>query len=443
MTDRTKQPAITARTLDGISRRAFVTRSAIGAGALVSASRLALPSGAFAQGAGPETDKIVLGYIALTDAAPLIIAKEKGIFDKYGLKNVDVSKQASWAATRDNLVLGGASNGIDGAHILSPMPYLISSGKVTQNNVPTPMYLLARLNYDSQAISVANEYKDLKPNLDSSPLKAAFAKKKAEGKEVKIAMTFPGGTHDLWIRYWLAAGGIDPDKDVSTIVVPPPQMVANMKVGNMDAFCVGEPWNEQLVNQGIGFTACTTGEIWKRHPEKALGLRADFVDKNPKATQALLMAVMEAQQWCDSMANKDEMATILGKRQWFNVPPADVLGRLKGDINYGDGRVAKGTDLFMKFWAGGASFPYKSHDTWFIAEDIRWGKYDPSTDIAALVGKVNRADLWREAAKSLGVAAADIPATDSRGVETFFDGKTFDPADPSAYLKSLAIKRVA
>ena len=169
-----------------------------------------------------------------------------------------------------------------------------------------------------------------KPVSDSAPLKEIFAKKKADGKDVKIAMTFPGGTHDLWIRYWLAAGGIDPDKDVSTIVVPPPQMVANMKVGNMDAFCVGEPWNEQLVNQGIGFTACTTGEIWKRHPEKALGMRAAWVDKNPKAAKALLMAVMEAQQWCDKIENKEEMAAILGKRQWFNVPTTDVLGRAEG-----------------------------------------------------------------------------------------------------------------
>ena len=423
-----------------LTRRAALKTSAA---ALVTASGMAFPRGVFAQGAGPEVTGVKLGYLALTDAAPLIVAKEKGIFDKYGLKDVDVAKQASWAATRDNLVLGGASNGIDGAHILSPMPYLISTGKVTQNNVPTPMYVLARLNYDSQGISVSNEYKDLKPTLDSSPLKAAFAKKRAEGKEVKIAMTFPGGTHDLWVRYWLAAGGIDPDKDVSTIVVPPPQMVANMKVGNMDVFCVGEPWNEQLVNQNIGFTACTTGEIWKKHPEKALSMRADWVDKNPRATQALLMAVMEAQQWCEAMANKDEMSNILGKRQWFNVPPADVLGRLKGDINYGDGRVAKGSDLFMKFWAGGVSFPYKSHDAWFLTEDIRWGKYDPTMDVASLVGKVNRADLWREAAKTLGVAAADIPATDSRGVETMFDGKIFDPADPTAYLKSLAIKRVA
>ena len=122
------------------------------------------------------------------------------------------------------------------------------------------------------------------------------------------------------------------------IVVPPPQMVANMKVGNMDAFCVGEPWNEQLVHQGIGFTALTTGELWFRHPEKILGMRAAFVDANPKATLAIMMAVMEAQQWCDKMENKQEMAEIVGKRQWYNVPVADIIGRIKGDINYGNGR---------------------------------------------------------------------------------------------------------
>ncbi|MDB5596980.1 MAG: ntrA [Hyphomicrobiales bacterium] len=429
--------------VDTSATRRSVLRGAGSAAALLAAARVGLPGGAFAQGTGPEVKGAKIGYIALTDAAPLIVAQEKGLFAKHGLPEMEILKQASWAATRDNLVLGGGSNGIDGAHILSPLPYLISAGKVTQNSVPTPMVILARLNLDSQAISVAQEYKDTKVGLDSSALKEVFAKKKAEGKDVKIAMTFPGGTHDLWIRYWLAAGGIDPDKDVSTIVVPPPQMVANMKVGNMDAFCVGEPWNEQLVNQGIGFTACTTGEIWKKHPEKALGMRADWVEKNPKAAVAMLMAVMEAQQWCDSMANKDEMATILGKRQWFNVPPIDVLGRLKGDVNYGNGRVATGTDLFMKFWQDHASFPFKSHDAWFLTEDIRWGKFEPTTDVAAMVAKVNRADIWRDAAKALGVAAADIPATDSRGVETMFDGKIFDPADPSAYLKSLAIKRIA
>ncbi|MCZ7497653.1 CmpA/NrtA family ABC transporter substrate-binding protein [Agrobacterium rhizogenes] len=419
-----------------VSRRTILKTTA--AAALVSAVRVAFPSGAFAATAEPEVKGAKIGFIALTDAAPLIIAAEKGLFAKHGMPDVEVLKQASWGATRDNLVLGGVSNGIDGAHILTPMPYLMHTGKVTQNNVPVPMAILARLNLDSQGISVAREYAETGVQLDASKLKAAFEKKKAEGKEIKAAMTFPGGTHDLWIRYWLAAGGIDPDKDVSTIVVPPPQMVANMKVGNMDVFCVGEPWNEQLVNQGIGFTACTTGELWKGHPEKALGMRADWVEKNPNATKALLMAVMEAQQWCDEMANKEEMSTILGKRQWFNVPPKDVLGRLKGNINYGNGRVLENTGLQMKFWQDHASYPFRSHDSWFIAENIRWGKFAPDTDVKALVEKVNREDIWRAAAKDLGVA--DLPASTSRGKESFFDGKVFDPENPSAYLESLSIK---
>nr|KPN22838.1 bicarbonate-binding protein [Rhizobium brockwellii] len=422
-----------------ITRRGMLKTTA--AAALIGAVKTAFPSGAFAAGAGPEVTGVKLGFIALTDSAPLIIAKEKGFFDKHGLPETDVAKQASWGATRDNLVLGGAANGIDGAHILSPLPYLMHTGKVTQNNKPVPMAILARLNLDSQGISVAKEYADTGVQLDSSFF--FFLKKKAEGKEIKAAMTFPGGTHDLWIRYWLAAGGIDPNKDVSTIVVPPPQMVANMKVGNMDVFCVGEPWNEQLVNQGIGFTAATTGELWKGHPEKALGLRADWIEKNPSAAKALLMAVMEAQQWCESMDNKAEMADILGKRQWFNVPTKDVLGRLKGDINYGNGREVKATDLYMKFWKDGASYPFKSHDTWFMTENIRWGNLPASTDIKALVNQVNREDIWREAAKDLGVAAADIPASSSRGKETFFDGKVFDPENPSAYLDSLSIKAVS
>ncbi|NSY50524.1 CmpA/NrtA family ABC transporter substrate-binding protein [Agrobacterium tumefaciens] len=419
-----------------VSRRTILKMTATAA--LVTAVRTAFPSGAFAAAAEPEVKGAKIGFIALTDAAPLIIAAEKGLFAKHGMPDVEVLKQASWGATRDNLVLGGASNGIDGAHILTPMPYLMHTGKVTQNNVPVPMALIARLNLDSQGISVAKEYAETGVQLDASKLKAAFEKKKADGKEIKAAMTFPGGTHDLWIRYWLAAGGIDPDKDVSTIVVPPPQMVANMKVGNMDVFCVGEPWNEQLVNQGIGFTACTTGELWKGHPEKALGMRADWVEKNPNATKALLMAVMEAQQWCDEMANKEEMSTILGKRQWFNVPPKDVLGRLKGNINYGNGRVLENTGLQMKFWQDHSSYPFRSHDSWFITENIRWGKFAPDTDVKALVAKVNREDIWRDAAKDLGVA--DIPASTSRGKETFFDGKVFDPENPSAYLESLSIK---
>ncbi len=423
------------------SRRKLLKLS--GAAALLGAARAALPSGAFAQGAGPEVKGTRLGYIALTDAAPLVLAKEKGLFAKHGLPEMDIAKQASWGATRDNMALGFKNNGIDGGHILRPKAHLYTTGKVMQNGQPLPIYTLLNLNQDGQAISVSNEYRDLDIRKDASPLKQAFARKKAAGKELTAAMTFPGGTHDLWIRYWLAAGGIDPDTDIKVITVPPPQMVANMKVGTMDCFCVGEPWNEQLVNQKIGYTALTTGELWARHPEKILGMRADFVDANPKATQAILMAVMEAQIWADKMENRQELAEITGRRQWFNVPVGDINKRLKGDINYGNGREEKGTGLQMKFWGEGGtvSYPWKSHDSWFVTENIRWGKFDTNTDIKALVDRTNRSDLWSQAARTLGIA--DAVSGESRGVETFFDGASFDPAAPLDYLKALKIKRVA
>jgi nitrate/nitrite transport system substrate-binding protein len=387
-----------------------------------------------------ETTKAKLGFIALTDSAPLIVAKEKGLFAKYGMSDVEVLKQASWPVTRDNLEIGSEGGGIDGAHILSPMPYLMTVGKITKQ--PVPMYILARLNTNGQAISVAESYKESKVGADSKGLKEAFGKAKAGGKsEIKVAMTFPGGTHDLWVRYWLAAGGVDPNKDVSVVPVPPPQMVANMKVGNMEAFCVGEPWNAQLVNQKVGYTALVTGELWKDHPEKAFSMRKDWVDKNPNAAKALLMAIQEAQQWCEKAENKEEMCKIVSQQKWFKVPIDDIIGRSKGEIDYGDGRKADNSPVKMKFWADNASYPYKSHDLWFLTENIRWGYIPANTDTKALVDKVNREDLWKEAAKALGVPDAEIPKTTSRGVETFFDGVKFDPEKPQEYLKSLKIKK--
>ncbi len=422
------------------SRRFLLQTS--GAAALLGAAKLAFPGGAFAQGAGPEVKGTKLGYIALMDASALVIAKEKGLFAKHGMPDVEVLKQASWPATRDNLALGSASNGIDGAHILSTMPYLISAGKITQNNVPVPMAMLARLHLDGQSISVSSEFKEPRVGVDASPLKAAIAAKRAKGKEFTGAHTFPGGTHDLWIRYWLAAGGIDPDNDMKLIPVPPPQMVANMKVGNMDTFCVAEPWHGQLVNQGIGYTALTTDESWPLHPDKSFAMRAEWVNRNPNATRALLMAIFEAQQWCDKTENKHSLAEIVGKRQWFNVPVSDIVGRLRGEFDYGFGKTATNTKQIMKFWQDHASFPWQSHDAYMLYENMRWGKIEAAMDVKALIAKVSRVDLWRDAAKALGVPADQIPSSNSRGKETFFDGKVFDPENPNAYLKSLAIKRV-
>lgn len=388
----------------------------------------------------PEVTTAKLGFIALTDCAPLIIAKEKGLFAKYGMTDVTVEKQTSWAVTRDNLELGTKGGGIDGAHILSPMPYLMTTGKITKGNNPVPMNILARLNTNGQGISLANDSKDLKVGADSSVLKAKIDAAKAAGKQFKCAVTFPGGTHDLWMRYWLAAGGIDPEKDVDIVVIPPPQMVANMETKTMDSFCVGEPWNGRLVSKGLGFTAVTTGELWKNHPEKAFTMRADWVEKNPKAAKALTMAVQEAQIWCDEPGNKEEMCKIISADKYIKAPAKDILERAKGNFDFGDGRKLENSDLLMKFFKEDSSYPFKSHDTWFVTENIRWGQLPADTDVKKLVDQVNREDIWKEAAKAIGQEAA-IPKSTSRGVETFFDGTKFDPADPAAYLKGLKFKK--
>jgi len=422
--------------MTGASRRSLFRTAA--AAATLAAARVALPGGAHAQGSGPETTKAQLGYIALTDAAPLIVAKERGLFAKYGMPGVEVLKQASWGGTRDNLVLGGGGGGIDGAHLLTPMTYLIHLGKVVEGGTPVPMHILARLNTNGQAISVSKALMPSGAKLNAAPLKAAFAAK--EGS--KAAITFRGGTHDLWMRYWLAAGGINPDADVGTIVVPPPRMVAEMKAGTMEVFCAGEPWNDQLVHLGMGYTACVTGEIWKDHPEKSLAMRADWVAKNPRAAVALTAAVIEAQQWAEKLENKEALAAMLGKREWLNVPASDIAPRLLGNIDYGDGRKVEASPLRMKFWADHASYPFQSHDLWFLTENIRWGVLSPYADTAPAIAAVNREDLWRAGAAMAGVAAADMPAGTSRGKETFFDGKVFDPAAPSAYLARLRIKKV-
>ena len=389
----------------------------------------------------PELKTATLGFIALTDAAPLIIASEKGLFAKHGMPEVKVVKQTSWAGTRDNLELGSDRGGIDGAHILTPMPYLLTTGSITKSQKPLPMYILARLNVNGQGLSLSNEFLAEKVTIKDPKIKAIAEKKKAGGKLLKAAMTFPGGTHDLWMRYWLAANGVNPNTEADLVVVPPAQMVANMQTGTMDTFCVGEPWNQRLVNQKLGYTGAITGELWKDHPEKAFSMRADWVDKNPKAAKALLMAVQEAQIWCEDPANLDELCEITSRDSYFKCSVADIKPRLAGSFDYGDGRTVTDTPLKMHFWSdqNSHSFPYKSHDLWFLTEDISWGYLPQTTDTKALIDKVNRSDLWKEAATAIGQEKA-IPSSDSRGKETFFDGVVFDPENPKAYLDALVIK---
>jgi nitrate/nitrite transport system substrate-binding protein len=317
------------------------------------------------------------------------------------------------------------------------MPYLMTAGKITQNNVPVPIHLLARLNYDCQAISISNEYKDLKVGLNAAPLKAAFEKKKAVGKPVSVAMTFPGGTHDLWIRYWLAAGGIDPDRDISTIVVPPPQMVANMKIGKMDGFCVGEPWNARLIADGIGFTSLNTQDIWKDHPEKVCAFTAEFADKNPKAVKAVLKALHEASVWLDKMENRPEQAEIVSRPTYINCPKEIILGRMLGDYDFGDGRKKKDPN-YMIFHDRNCNYPQSKYAVWWLTQFRRWGMVTGAPDYEGVARQVMRPDLYEEAMKEIGYQHGGP----NKDPETLFDGLTFDPAKPEDYAKGFPVNNL-
>jgi nitrate/nitrite transport system substrate-binding protein len=429
------EKTMTSLMISGLKRR-----DVLAAAGAVAATTLLKPGYAWAADT-PEVAGLRIGFVGQTDAAPLIIAKEKGYFAKHGLKDVELVKLPSYAVIRDNLELPDG-DGIDASMVLRPIGFLMSLGAVTKGNKKVPMYTPLVLNIDGQGITVSNDFKGEDPKLDSSVIRAKVMKAKEQSRKFKFASTFPGGTSDLMMRYWLAAGGIDPDNDVESIIVPAGQLVANMKVGNLAGFCVGDPWHARAISEKIGYTALITGEFWRNHPEKALTMRAAWVDKHPKATKAVLMAIMEAQQWCDVMANRDEMVKIIASREFTNVPATDLLPRLKGTVDYGDGRVVQNSPFIMRFWKDNASYPYKSHDLWFLTENVRWGRLQPDFDgIRKIIDQGNREDLWRASAKELGIA--QIPKSTSRGVETFFPDKVkFDPKNPEGYLASLKIKHV-
>lgn len=396
----------------------------------------------------PETNTIKLGYLPIVESAAMIVAKEKGFFAKYGMTNVEVSKQANWGSARDNVEIGASGGGIDGGQWQMPMPYLISEGIITKNNAKIPMYVLAQLNTQGNGIAIANIHKGKNIGLDLNPARDYIIGLSSTGTPFKLAYTFPRANQDFWVRYWLAAGGIDPDNDVSLITVPAAQTVANMKTGTMDGFSTGDPWPDRIAKDGIGFLATLTADIWPYHPEEYLAIRADWVDKHPKATKAILKGLMEAQQWCDRPENHGELASILSTANYFNVPASVIEGSFAGNYQLGDNLApindrTKAT-LYWKDEKGSVSYPYKSHDLWFLTESVRWGFLPPETltNAKQLIDKVNREDIWKEAAKELGIPESEIPTSTSRGVERFFDGKVFDPEKPQDYLNSLAIKRV-
>jgi nitrate/nitrite transport system substrate-binding protein len=413
-----------------ITRRSFIGAGLKGAGA---ASLLTgLPRGwigsVYADDS-PETKSMRFGMIALTDCSPIVIAHEKGLFKKYGIDSV-VSKGANWAAIRDSL----SSGDLQGTHMLLGMPIASTMGLL--GSPKKPMVIPWILNRNGQSISIKNAFKG-KVQDDPKALRSFVDKGKALGEPLTFAMTFPPGTHAMWTRYFLGAGGINPDKDIALIVVPPAQMVANMKVGKMDGFCVGEPWNARLISDGVGYTALNTQDIWKDHPEKVCAFLEEFAEKNPKTVKAVLKALHEASVWLDKLENRPEQSEIVSKPTYINCPKEMILSRLLGDYDFGDGRKKKDS-FYMIYHDRNCNYPQPKYAVWWLSQFRRWGMVSGPPDYAGIPKKVMRTDLYEAAMKEIGYNHGGL----NNDSETLFDNVTFDPAQPEQYATSFAVKNL-
>jgi nitrate/nitrite transport system substrate-binding protein len=407
------------------SRRRFVKAAGTSvAGVLMSGMPAGWIGGAYAQD-GPETSNLRFGIIALTDCAPIVIAHELGYFKKFGINSV-VSKEASWAVIRDKLSLGENQ----ATHMLLGMPLASTIGLA--GSPVKPMVIPWLLNRNGQAITLNNKLKAAGARTPAQ-IKPLADKAKAAGDPLTFAMTFPPGTHAMWMRYWLASGGINPDRDVSLITIPPPQMVANMKVDKMDGFCVGEPWNNRAIEDGIGFTAVTTQQMWKDHPEKACAFTEDFAAKNPKTVKAVLKALHLASLDLDKMDNRPRFAEIISRPSYINCPPSTILERLMGKYEYGDGRVEQDPN-YMIFSNRNCNYPHQIYAKWWLTQFRRWGMAKTAPDYTGVAKRVIRSDMYVEAMKEMGQAPKIVEESQIKLFDGVFDGK-----DPERYAASFKV----
>ncbi|WP_137719821.1 CmpA/NrtA family ABC transporter substrate-binding protein [Methylobacillus flagellatus] len=412
------------------SRRNFFRASAASAGILGASALMGmvpekLRSSAWAAGTDkPEITEVKIGFIPLTDCAPIVVAAEMGFDKKYGIK-ITPSKEASWAGIRDKMVNGE----LQAAHVLYGLVYGVQLGIGGQQK---DMNVLMTLNNNGQGITLANQIRE-KGVKDGASLKRLINN---ENRDYTFAQTFPTGTHAMWLYYWLAAYGIDPFKDAKTIVVPPPQMVANMRIGNMDGYCVGEPWNARAIHDKVGFTVATSQDIWTDHPEKVLGTTAEFAAKNPNTARAMIMAILEACRYIDATANRPKVAKLIASKSYVNAPEEVIEGRFLGHYDNGIGKKWEDPNYMKFFNDGKVSFPYLSDGMWFLTQHKRWGLLKSDPDYLGIAKKVNRIDLYTDAATALGIAVPSDPMRSSK----LIDGVVWDGKDPQAYAASFKIK---
>lgn len=411
-----------------------------------------------------EKTNLKLGFIPLTDCAPLVVAQEKGLFEKHQL-DVELNKEVSWANIRDKVAIGA----LDGAQMLATMPIASTLGI---GGPATPMLTAMMMDLNGNAITVSTALYErihsLAPgSLQQRPVTAAGLKtvieanKTTGGERLRFAMVFPTSTHHYELRYWLASAGIDPDTDIELIVIPPPQMVENLASGNIDGFCVGEPWNSLAVQRGLGHTLITKYEIWNNSPEKVFGVTAEWAERHPLTHKALLKALLEAARWLDeSEANRVEAAEWLAREEYVNTEVDVIKMSMTGTFRYSRDETPVPMDDFNVFHRYSANFPWLSHAVWFMSQMIRWGHILQPLAIEKLAAEIYRPDIFRDVMQELGEA---YPSLDYKsegmhagqwtlaeanrpllmGADTFFDNKPFQPERLFDYLQAQAIKHPA
>ena len=408
------------------SRRRFLQGSAAITGSLLVPG---LMNSVWAAGSdAPELQTVQVGFIPLTDCASVVMAAAKGFDKKYGIRIVP-QKQASWATVRDKLLSGE----LDAAHILYGELYGLHMGLA---GPATPMANLLTINQNGQGITLANQLREagitdlaaLQRHIDANP-----------PGTYTFAQTFPTGTHAMWLYYWLATAGIHPLQQIRSLVVPPPQMVVNMKIGNMQGCCVGEPWNQRAISEKVGFTAATSQQIWPDHPEKILGTRGDWVTAHPNTARALTAAVLEAGRWIDaSEANRLETASIIAGRAVINTDVHAIAGRMLGRYENGLGQTWQDAHPMRFYHDGEVSFPWLSDGMWFLTQHRRWGLLKTNPDYLAVARQINRIDIYKQAAAAVG----NVPLPDSEMRSSILmDGKRWDGSDPAGYLNSFSIQQ--
>ncbi len=377
---------------------------------------------------GLEKVNLEIGFIPLTDCAPLVVAKEKGFFKKHGLEEVTLSREPSWKAIEEGIT----TNRLDAAQMVAGMPIGMTMGM--NGKAPLPIVTALVLSRNGNAITFSKQlYHQGVRTLDD--FRAMISQ--TPDRVPTLAAVYATSMHNLILRYWLASGGINPDKDVNLVMIPPPQMVTTLKAGSIDGYCAGEPWNSRAIQEDAGFIMATDLELWPGHPEKVLGVREDWASQYPQTHLAMVKALLEACEYCDDRRNREDLVELLARPEYVGVAPEYIRPGLLTAYDRGIGSEPEMLTRYNQFYVDKSNCPDLVEGLWVMTQMARWGIVPFPRNWVEVLARIRRTDVFGQAARELGLSALEP----NRDAVRLFDGTVFNPDDPIGYLNNLAIKQ--